>query len=422
MKTFKVNPFITLKLEDGKTNIYIDGKLFHQCKFLLLEIPIEKIESLDEIESIDEASLRLDRSMERGYARKNINIPPETEFWGHCSNLQVWFENDYDTRLLHSNLAFPLLKKLTEAGDPLAKKVFKEEIAKRFSSGIKSVMLYLIRNEYLDYLNEVEIQTLIENFEYSPILLLESTPRVARMTLITLLKGDPYEYIKNMVSHYPLAEQGGIFYAIGRNIADIKLEITNFSTQITVKKSTESNVDLGIRIMELALDSIRIPEKLFETLPHLYGLKNRWDKAIPIYEKAIKQNKIKPNYIAGIFMAAFYTNRQDIIDKYLEISLNHKELLEEPVSLSNVIYALNRKEKENMSEIALKLTREYWNSYKSGGLEKELPSLWVNMTDAYIVADRIDEVLEELIEEILTKLKDMHPIIYENLAWYYLKK
>ncbi len=41
MKEFKVNEYITLKLEGIKTNIYVKGQLFNQCKFLLLNIPIE---------------------------------------------------------------------------------------------------------------------------------------------------------------------------------------------------------------------------------------------------------------------------------------------------------------------------------------------------------------------------------------------
>ena len=39
------------------------------------------------------------------------NITPEQEFWEHYSNLQVWYKNDYNTRLLHRNLSFDLLKK-----------------------------------------------------------------------------------------------------------------------------------------------------------------------------------------------------------------------------------------------------------------------------------------------------------------------
>lgn len=36
MREFKVNEYITLKLEGGKTNIYVKGQLFNQCKFYCL--------------------------------------------------------------------------------------------------------------------------------------------------------------------------------------------------------------------------------------------------------------------------------------------------------------------------------------------------------------------------------------------------
>jgi len=163
---FKVNQYISLKLEDGRkgkeTVIYVNGKRFNQCKFLLLNIPVDKIKLFDEIESVDEASEKLDRSLEKGSKLKGSFIPPEIEFWGHCSNLQVWFENDYNTRLIHSNLAFPLLKRLTEVGDHLAKKVFKEEIAKRFLSGHLPVMEYLRYQNYMDYLSEEEMEYVLD--------------------------------------------------------------------------------------------------------------------------------------------------------------------------------------------------------------------------------------------------------------------
>ncbi|MFW9880441.1 MAG: hypothetical protein ACFFG0_45815, partial [Candidatus Thorarchaeota archaeon] len=139
MLRFRVNDFIVLKLEGEETNIYINGQYFRQCKFLLLNMPVSKIRSLDEIDSIDEAVEKLDPSLhpnidKNGKIHRVERIPPEVEFWGHCSNLQVWYEAEYDTRLLHSNLAFPLLKKLSESGDPLAKRVFKYELLKRLES------------------------------------------------------------------------------------------------------------------------------------------------------------------------------------------------------------------------------------------------------------------------------------------------
>jgi len=155
MKQFKVNNFFTLKLEDGKTNIYIKGELFQQCKFLLLNIPVEKISSFDEINSIDEVEERLDKSLEIN--NQEFNIPAETEFWGHCSNLQVWAEMEYDTRLLHRNLAFPLLKRLTEVGDHVASNRFKEEIARRYKYGNYTVQAYLFDGGYLSYLSDNDI-------------------------------------------------------------------------------------------------------------------------------------------------------------------------------------------------------------------------------------------------------------------------
>ena len=171
MKEFRINDYITLKLENNKTVIYIKGEPFNQCKYLLLEIPREKIYDLRDIDSIDEAAENLDNSMEENVSK--IRIKPRVEFWAHCSNLQAWSEYNYDTRLLHYSLAFPLLEKLAEIGDLIAKRVFKEEIAKRLGSGVKSVveflfnefyvLKYLNREEFLDaYLNPEDYNFLIE--------------------------------------------------------------------------------------------------------------------------------------------------------------------------------------------------------------------------------------------------------------------
>ena len=154
-KEYIINHFLTLRLENNRTNIYINGKLFIQCKFLLLNIPIDKVKELDYIESIDEAAERLNHVLE--FQPKNkIKISPETEFWAHCSNLQAWAEYEYNPRLLHSNLAFPLLKALTIVGDLIAKEVFKQEIKLRFESFNPSTQKYLIKNGYLNYFNKEE--------------------------------------------------------------------------------------------------------------------------------------------------------------------------------------------------------------------------------------------------------------------------
>lgn len=181
-KEFKVNDYLTLRLEqvwepqqqeEQETVIYVAGEWFRQCKYLLLNIPVEKISFFDEINSIDEAAAKLDSSQERNKFFKR-KIPPEVEFWGHCSNLQMWAERYYDTRLLHSNLAFPLLKKLTEAGDPIAKRVFREEIAKRLEQGYQPVVEYLKEELYFKYLSHNElIRALITPEEAEALLTIE---------------------------------------------------------------------------------------------------------------------------------------------------------------------------------------------------------------------------------------------------------
>ena len=171
MQKFRVNQYIELKLEGERTQIYVNGVKFRQCKFLLLEFPVEKISNLDDIGSIDEAVERFKNNEKRWvvYNHHTKIIPSGVEFFGHCSNIQAWAENDYDTRILHSNISFPLLKKLTDVGDPVAKKVFRNEIAKRFSSGSLSVMLYLIEEGYLNYYNDEELKFLLKDFNFNKI-------------------------------------------------------------------------------------------------------------------------------------------------------------------------------------------------------------------------------------------------------------
>ena len=170
MREFIINENITLRLERSNTIIYVAGREFKQCKYLLIDIPINHISTFDEIDSIDEIKERLDHSLEprgdsQGIIHRIEKIPPEVEFWGHCSNLQVWYENNYNTRILDKYLAFPLLKKLTELGDPLAKKVFKEEIAKRFEFGYVPVIEYLLNEKYLEYLDDTELKSIVEHLE-----------------------------------------------------------------------------------------------------------------------------------------------------------------------------------------------------------------------------------------------------------------
>ena len=169
-KEFKLNDNISLRLEEGKTNIYIKGGLFRQCKYLLMN-QIKGTDVFDYQEQVKEIIVRASETsiddqaegLDKSHYEKTdtIFISPEEEFWAHCSNLQVWVEQDYDTRLLHSNLAFPLLEVLSEIGDPIAKRKVKEEIAIRFNEGTNNTKFYLVDSGYIyKFLNVEERSTL----------------------------------------------------------------------------------------------------------------------------------------------------------------------------------------------------------------------------------------------------------------------
>ncbi len=154
---FSVGKYITLKLEDEGTVIYVNGQKFLQCKHLLLRLTHEK-NNLNNIVSIDDAE-RVLRGSKEGNGVVKFRITPEQEFWGHSSNLQAWYEHHYDTVLLHSNLAFPLLRKLYEIGDRYARKAFKEEIAKRLAENYAPINEMFIEENYLSFLSNEELKS-----------------------------------------------------------------------------------------------------------------------------------------------------------------------------------------------------------------------------------------------------------------------
>ncbi len=160
---FEINENLWLHLEDSETVIYVGKRKIKTCKYLLMNFSEPDIYEYDEFTSIDEISNYYSKQHER----KHHILKPEEEFQGHCSNLQAWYENDYDTRILDMRLAFPILKALTNIGDPKAKKVFKDEIATRMSSNYPAVMNFLSCDKYLSHFTDEELETLSYKIDFS---------------------------------------------------------------------------------------------------------------------------------------------------------------------------------------------------------------------------------------------------------------
>lgn len=162
-KIFKINDLVDLRLINNRTYIYINNKPLTICTYLLMNIPVDRIQDYDYIESIDEAAEILDRSVEHSFRIRRL-ISPEEEFIGHCSNIQAFFENGLNTDILHSNIAFPLLKELVKLEYEPARRVFKEEIARRYNEGTINSKRFLHLQGYLNFLNEDE-KTALRGYE-----------------------------------------------------------------------------------------------------------------------------------------------------------------------------------------------------------------------------------------------------------------
>lgn len=162
---FKVNDYLKLKLEGSKTYIYVAEERFRYCQIAILNIPATGLYPLKEFESMDEILNFYEKNVNFQHEKEVKIISPIEEFWVHCSSIHVWAENNYNTVFLDSYLAFPLLKRLVEAGDFNAEVVFREEIAKRLNSKVPQVIRYLLLESYDDFLNQEEIIYAVLNNE-----------------------------------------------------------------------------------------------------------------------------------------------------------------------------------------------------------------------------------------------------------------
>lgn len=279
IRKFQVNEFLWLRLVGDKTMIYVGYEEmrrkgermvkyigFHefiQCKFLLINIKVDEISTFDEIESIDEAAEKLDKTLEPAdhLSRRDV-IPPEVEFWGHCSNLQVWYEHDYDTRLLHSNISFPLLRKLTEAGDPLAKKVFRQEIIKRYENGTDTTREFLNEGRYYQHLKVDErLHVWLNDNDFTALLELYDMIRPLRYSDTDKDYMGEYALLDSMIEY-------GEIIIDDRKVIELNLKMSG------LKKFPKCILKFkGLEVLNLSRNGIR---KLPKDINKLSNLKTLW--------------------------------------------------------------------------------------------------------------------------------------------------
>jgi hypothetical protein len=306
----EINKYITLKLVGGRTYIYVNGRRFIQCIRLILNIPKSDVHLYDEIDSIDEAAKLYSRHvfqnrivrgpMAARIPNQNHDITPEQEFWGHCSNIQAWVEHDYDTRILMSNIAFPLLRELTRAGDPLASKVFKEEIALRLESGYPSVVQYLLNQGYIRYFTADEFKSIIESTEI--IKGLSSSPKMLSRFLVACGLRFP-TVVKDILTQVFKLPEGKNIIISSMNISErspimpfLRTSFRPSSQYLLTLKIALHNllIEADIKLGEDIIDCIHEIESKFEGMT-LDALSIRAREKLDIFEEFYLENMVLGN-------------------------------------------------------------------------------------------------------------------------------
>jgi len=248
---FKLNDFLTVRFESNKTVIYVKGEPFKICKYLLMNIPSSEVCDYD---SIDQASEFYNKQLENEITPQEVGLTPEEEFKGHCSNLQVWVENNYDMCLLHRNLAFPLLKKLSSVGDSIAQEVLAQEILERFKSGSTTVQLFLISGKYLQFLKEECVEDLF--------------PYIADKQVLSCL-GGYFEHKRDLLSEIKVLN-----LLVEKDFVNYEYLMVLANRYIKIKDTR-----MAILVLRKILTLYKNDEKTLFFLAHLYMFEKKINRA-----------------------------------------------------------------------------------------------------------------------------------------------
>ncbi len=130
----KVNDLITLKLVGNNINLFIKGLLFIEDLVRLIDSDIFSIESLT-----------------------NVEI-----FRYFYQRLKKWVDNKYNINLLQSELAFPILEELSNKGDTIARKTFKNEIIVKIRNNSLDDVSYLLQDPIYNNFTTRELKPILD--------------------------------------------------------------------------------------------------------------------------------------------------------------------------------------------------------------------------------------------------------------------
>ena len=290
MKEFKVNEYITLKLENNETVMYINDKLeeYNICCGVLTNVWGDSPSSIEESEESLTSIIDTGQYQSSWPPEIRIKITPEEEFWVYCSNLQVWAENNYNTDLLHYSASIPLLYRLVEIGVPSAKDTFKKEVLHRIKNGWGAHFIlmedYLERTELTD---EELIRGILDPVESEA--LLEISKRTEQKYVLGI-DFDGEDTIRQRPLYRNLMEPILYFAVDNGHLRELEIELTKENRKIPQELLcfpylhtlhiwvTDPNVRIlqsqfqvkNVKMFRLVMhESVRFPRNLYSIFPNL---------------------------------------------------------------------------------------------------------------------------------------------------------
>ncbi len=235
---FIINEYLKVVLSNTGIEIrFNDGKFLNCHHILPIDLKVVDLTPIIDIAPVNEFKAFI--KYEKGFVEKGNYIPADVSyyrfdivprediFWAQCSTLQVWEENNYSSNLLTNNIAFPLLKKLAEQGDPKALLVFEKEIIKRLESNHLPTVYYLLEEDYLKYLNksnlEIQLNRIIGDLDYETLKELKLDKKIAifeniiNKTMGEKIRNFYYSLIKRIFQQGDVKEIAEVLRKVNRN-------------------------------------------------------------------------------------------------------------------------------------------------------------------------------------------------------------
>lgn len=138
----QINKYISIDLEGRNIIIYILKEKFKVYSLSKINEIIHKAKFLKNI--------NIDNNIIKDILKRNPkNVDTFISFY---KLLNFWAMNRYNTNIIDYQISLPILRKLYQIGDRQAEKLFHDEILKNLWGGDPSVIKFLMREKYHDYL------------------------------------------------------------------------------------------------------------------------------------------------------------------------------------------------------------------------------------------------------------------------------